>query len=198
MQPFHRNMFDLIESIEDCLARHRILPCLTLLYSGIDVVASLDRQSGESSKASFVRWAERYLLTSRKLPCAAIDLYAARCGVVHTAPCAAIDLYAARCGVVHTFTAASTLSGKRQVRLVGYAWGTAEAEKLAAAATLLQRNDCVIHVRDLIDAFRNGVTAYLEDVEMDSTRRQKFESNVGLWFTQLDREPVDRLLDMAK
>ncbi len=180
MQPFRRNMFDLIESIEDCLARHRILPCLTLLYSGIDVVASLDRQSSETSKASFVRWAERYLLTSRKLPCAAIDLYAARCGVVHT------------------FTAASTLSGKRQARLVVYAWGTAEAEKLAAAATLLQRNDCVIHVRDLIDAFRNGVAAYLEDVEMDSTRRQKFESNVGLWFTQLDREPVDRLLDMAK
>jgi hypothetical protein len=45
MIAFEENLIALLESIEDCLTKRRILPCLMLLYSGIDVVASLERVS---------------------------------------------------------------------------------------------------------------------------------------------------------
>jgi hypothetical protein len=40
-------LMQLFESIEDCLLKHRLLPCLILLYSAIDIVSSLE--SGRAS-----------------------------------------------------------------------------------------------------------------------------------------------------
>jgi hypothetical protein len=33
-----RNLITLVESMEDCMAKGRLLPCLVLLYSAIDIV----------------------------------------------------------------------------------------------------------------------------------------------------------------
>jgi hypothetical protein len=41
-------LMQLFESIEDCLLKHRLLPCLILLYSAIDIVSSLE--SGRASR----------------------------------------------------------------------------------------------------------------------------------------------------
>ena len=42
---------------------HRyIVPGLTLIYTGIDIVASLERLGYEGTKASFIRWYDRYRL----------------------------------------------------------------------------------------------------------------------------------------
>jgi hypothetical protein len=40
-------LMQLFESIEDCLLKHRLLPCIILLYSAIDIVSSLE--SGRAS-----------------------------------------------------------------------------------------------------------------------------------------------------
>jgi hypothetical protein len=37
-----KTLMQLFESIEDCLLKHRLLPCLILLYSAIDIVSSLE------------------------------------------------------------------------------------------------------------------------------------------------------------
>ena len=54
MIAFEENLIGLLESVEDCLAKRRILPCLMLLYSGIDVIASLE--TGKASRSVFIRW----------------------------------------------------------------------------------------------------------------------------------------------
>src|SRR5438477_12737481 len=79
---FQRNLTELLDSIEDCLAKRRILPCLMLLYSGIDVIASLE--AGTASRSAFTKWVNRYVLKSTSLSCTASDLYGARCGILHT------------------------------------------------------------------------------------------------------------------
>lgn len=84
MKAFDDNVTQLFDAIEDCLAKGRLLPCLTLLYSGIDVIASLERKPGEGACAAFVRWTEENLLKVHPLQCTGLELYAARCGVVHT------------------------------------------------------------------------------------------------------------------
>jgi hypothetical protein len=80
---FERHLSDLLVSIDECLTDNRLLPCLVLLYTGIDVIASLETE-GKAQRDGFIRWVKKYLLKSKILECNGIDLYAARCEVVHT------------------------------------------------------------------------------------------------------------------
>jgi hypothetical protein len=84
MDVFYAHIVDLIESIEDCFAKQRKLPCLTLLYAGIDVIATIECGPGKGTGADFVRWVDQYMLNTRELQCSAMDLYGARCGTLHT------------------------------------------------------------------------------------------------------------------
>jgi hypothetical protein len=47
LMELEETLMQLFESIEDCLLKHRLLPCLILLYSAIDIVSSLE--SGRAS-----------------------------------------------------------------------------------------------------------------------------------------------------
>ena len=178
MIAFEENLIALLKSIEECLAKGQILPCLMLLYAGIDVVASLE--AGRAGPRAFRRWVNKYLLKAASLSCTALDLYGARCGILHT------------------FSAKSDMSAKGQAREIVYAWGNAKAADLAAASIALGRNDCVLHLRDLINAFRVGLADYLEEVMKDDKRKQKLEAGAGLWFTHLDQETVRTFLKAAR
>jgi len=176
MNAFYRHMFDLIESIEACLKKGRVLPCLTLLYSGIDVVASLDTD-GVATRKGFLNWVDNYLL--KALP---ID-------------CTAFDLYAARCAVVHTFTPESDLSKAGRARKIVYAWGNGDLSKLKKASVIIDHNDTAhVHLTDLVTAFRNGIAAYLEEIETQPERQQSVETAARLWYVPLDTVHVDKLL----
>jgi len=175
---FEENLIGLLESVEDCLAKRRILPCLMLIYSGIDVIASLE--TGKASRSVFIRWVNKYLLKAASLSCTALDLYGARCGILHT------------------FSAKSDMSAEGQAREIVYAWGNAKAADLAETSKVLGRNDCVLHLRELINAFRVGLADYLEEVMKDDKRKQKLEAGAGLWFTHLDQETVKTFLKAAR
>ena len=84
MDSLTRNLSQLLLAIDECVGMHLVLPSLMLIYAGADVLGALERQPGEGTRASFVRWVEAYMLAARPLGCAGIDLYAARCGVLHT------------------------------------------------------------------------------------------------------------------
>ena len=78
------NLAKLVAAIDLCVEQKFIIPALMLIYAGIDSVGALEKRQGEGVKESFVRWTESYLLKATELPCKAIDLYAARCGILHT------------------------------------------------------------------------------------------------------------------
>ena len=174
MIAFEENLIALLDSIEDCLTKRRILPCLMLLYSGIDIVASLE--TGRARRA-FIQWVNNYLLKSASLSCKASDVYGARCGILHT------------------FSAESDMSRKGQARQIVYAWGDAKTDELERASKGLGRNDCVVHVRELINAFRVGLADYLEEVMQDENRKQKLYAGASLWFTHMDRNTVKAFLE---
>lgn len=177
MEALIPNLSELFISIEECKAQQRILSTLVLIYSGIDVLASLERQPSEGTKASFVRWCEDYLLKAKPLHCTGLELYGARCGVLHT------------------FAAESDLSRSGQVREVIYAWGNANKEDLQAASMRLNRGDVAIHLDDLVEAFRLGTAAYFEEVEQDSQRTTTIRTQAGVWLTNLSEGTLIRFLD---
>jgi hypothetical protein len=168
-----KNLDGLDEAVIRCLDAKLILPGLSLVFAGIDIVASLERQPGESTKVSFTRWVDQYLLPAKPLGCTSLELYAARCGILHT------------------FTADSDLSRTRGVRKIYYAWGSALASDLDATGTRLGKGDAVaVHVSDLHGAFRQGVLVWFHDVTADAKRSNAVDAAGGAWFTNLSIEIV--------
>lgn len=176
--PYYQAIRDLKDSIEDCHAKARILPCLTLVYSGIDVFASLEAKPGEGVQSAFVRWVEAYMLSDWR-----------------SFSGGAIDLYAARCGIVHTFTYRSELSRRGRARNIIYAWGTAKADRLDKSTRLLGRDELTIHVRDLIDAFGRAVINHVEDVSAHPDRHKHFLEAAGHWLVGIPSSIIDEFLD---
>jgi hypothetical protein len=168
-----KNLDGLDEAVVRCLDARLILPALSLVFAGIDIVASLERQPGEGTKASFTRWVEQYLLPAKPLGCTSLELYAARCGILHT------------------FTPESDLSRTGKARKIYYAWGTAVASDLHETSNRLGKADVVaMHVSDLHEAFRQGVLAWFREVTADARRIQAVESAGGAWFTNMSVDTV--------
>ena len=169
MESFYKNTIDLLETIEETYEKRQLLPCLALLYTGIDVASSLERRPDETTKLAFARWSDAYVMGNSTLPCTSLELYGARCGIVHT------------------FTAKSNLSQKG-VREIIHAWGNREAATLQQASDLSkQTNYVAVHIRDLIDAFRHGLADYWDEVIGDEDRRLRVATQVGDWFTKIGR-----------
>lgn len=176
LAPLYENLATLIDSIEDCLTKRRILPCLILLYAGIDSISALENGQGRSA---FKSWVDRYMLSKAS-----------------TLGCNASDLYAARCGILHRFSAESNLSRDGQARPIMYAWGTGNAQDLARAGVLLQRKEYALHIGELLRAFRDGLADYLEELASDKQRQQTVLANAGIWLTNTSMDVVNDFLGL--
>lgn len=178
MTGLEENLVPLLESVEDCLAKRRLLPCLILLYSAIDIVSSLEPH--KASGSAFMAWSDKYLLQGASLPCTASDLYGARCGILHT------------------LSAESDMSRKGSARHVFYAWGNAKTDELEQVSKELGSDNCVLHVRKLIDAFRVGLANYFQEMMQDNHRKQKLYAGARRWLTYLDKNTVKEFLEAPK
>lgn len=181
MGMLEKHMIDLQDAIEESYAKARYIPCLVLLYSGIDVAASLEPNLGDGVGDRFKKWVDRYMLKSSSLKCTAIDLFAARCAVVHT------------------FTPESDLSKRGKARVMGYAFGAAELDKLNKASDIAgQSRQVNVHARALIDAFYDGFRIYLDEVRADKVRLQEVERAAGLWSVSMSPNTIDDYLEIQK
>jgi hypothetical protein len=173
------NVTALFEAIDLMVEQQRILAALILIFAGIDAIASLDRRPGETSQAAFLRWADAFLLCGGQIPCTAKELYGARCGILHT------------------FSADSTLSRRGEVRRVVYARGHSVSRgALDGVLRRQQRTDVVaIHLSDLQDAFRVGVSAFFIAVAEDDARLDAVLKKAGTWLIDVDHRLLDDSLD---
>lgn len=170
------NLVGLDDAVGLCIDGRRILPALTLIYAGLDIVASLERVPTEGTRAAFVRWVEKYLRPEGTLGCTAMELYAARCGVLHT------------------FSAESDLSRAGRAREILYAWGDADAEVLrAAAAKVGNTTSVVVHFNSLRLLFRAGVEAWWAEVGTDPNRAAEVASRAGKWFMHMSKDVVQQV-----
>ncbi len=94
-----------------------------------------------------------------------------------------IDLYAARCAILHTMTPDSQLSKTNKAVPISYAWGTADLEELKKATdTLMPGELSYLHLNDLSQSFRLGLTLFVKlngDDEECKKRMKKHYSHLG-------------------
>ncbi|EPR6545164.1 hypothetical protein ACU74D_000270 [Yersinia enterocolitica] len=76
---------------------------LVLFYSWVDRMAWLSIEGEESTGSDFKNWVNKYLLEGTTLPCTADDLWAARCGILHTGAAEARDTRKGKARSIHYF-----------------------------------------------------------------------------------------------
>jgi len=152
----------LISSIELCFKNQFITPSLMLTYATIDIMAWLDRDKNHQDvqPSDFIRWVETYLLPNSQLSCTAIDLYAARCSLIHS------------------YSAESRLSREGRASEIFYAWGTADEQELQKLIDLEGSRDAkAIQVEKLLAALKQGVEQFIANVrhsQMVIDRAERF------------------------
>jgi hypothetical protein len=159
----HANLMRIGFGIEACLERKLIVPALILLYSGIDTAGWLDSVRKDATRESFLAWVDKYLLKAKPLPCTSLDLYAARCGLLHT------------------LTADCRLSDEGRVRRVCYAWGAADAAQLETVSQLtgISSKFVAVHVNDLYEAWRHGLSTFTSDLDTDPARKARVQAKAA-------------------
>ena len=156
----------LISSIEHCLKAQFVVPSLILTYAAIDIMAWLDRDKSHQDvqRSDFVKWVETYMLPESQLPCAGIDLYAARCSLLHS------------------YSAESRLSRQGKASEIFYAWGTSDERGLQKLIDLEGSRDAkALHIEKLLAALKNGIEQFVSNVhdnQLVTDRAEKFFSNM--------------------
>lgn len=161
----------MLRGIEVTMKEQCLVSAVTLMFSAIDALSALTRPVGKKDTTGpvFIEWTDRYLL-----PAADVG-------------CSATDLYAARCGVLHTYSADSRLERKAEAQRLIYEW---ESGPRADEATALPDNAVVIHVEALHRALRQAVKTFLKDAATDRATKEKVEQHLQ---SMLCYEPWPRL-----
>jgi hypothetical protein len=136
------------------------LPALVMLYSAIDILGSLLRPESEPDTKGeyFKEWVEDYMI--------GMSPVAFR----------SEDLWAARCGVLHTHTAASRLSRQGKARQVHYfrAQGASFPPAMQHAMRRASAQGKVfLDVDALSTTFADGAQRFLSAVQSDATLQKR-------------------------
>lgn len=130
------NLQSFVDAARLCLDEGHVLPALALMYSTIDQLAFLDLPDGKQDvkREDFVRWVDTYLLPDSGLSCSALDLYAARCGLLHAQ------------------SPNSRLFREGKVKKICYAWGGTATEQMQELSDNLNYPAVAVHVNELLRA----------------------------------------------
>jgi hypothetical protein len=146
---------DVTTAVRVCLDNRAWEPALILLYSGIDAQAWIGCPPGQDdvTRHDFINWVTTYLLP------------------IPDADCSAEDLYAARCGLLHTHTADSRMNRKKQARRVYY--HRRVGDQILGTLQVRMKDTLSpvsIDVDVMLSHFERGVLQFAHDLASDSDR----------------------------
>lgn len=158
------------QGIRVALQNNCLPSAIILIYSGIDTMAYLTMPAGQEdvTRDDFVRWAERYIRFPCKEQLSGLDLYGARCGMLHT----------------HGVTARLTREGK--CRMLGYV--DSSSPEVSYNPTV-SKDLVIVSGNGLAEAFFRGVDEFLVDVFADKAQAPLVEARLKKCVHTLPYEP---------
>lgn len=177
-----RDYFQTFTAIDYCISEKLIMPALILIYSAIDSASWISSDNeNQSVNERFQNWVNTWMLQNYPLPCTAIELYAARCGILHT------------------LTPDSDLSEKKGIRRISYAWGIAKQEDLEESIRLSNYSGLVaVHINDISYSFRNGFVDFIASLERDDVKKALFAQKASKHFANTEMSLISEFLAFAK
>ena len=175
---FFRCYSQIITAIDYCITEKLVMPALVLIYSAIDSISWIaSDDDSQHVRERFQVWVETWMLKKYPLPCTALELYAARCGVLHT------------------LTPKSDLSENKNVRCISYAWGAAQQRDLEESIKRLGYPGLVaVHVNAIINSFKNWFVDFLYSLEKDEVKKNLFFQKAGEHFENIDISVISEFL----
>jgi hypothetical protein len=140
---------------------------LILIYSAIDVVGWLASPKDFVDRDTFMGWVDRYLLPAKPLDCTALDLYAARCGMLHT------------------LTPYARPFKNKKPRLICYAYNQPDLQSLRRSIELGRISDrfVAVKVADLFEAWLLGIRHFIEGLEKNEQEKRRVYEKADQFFT---------------
>jgi len=184
------NVFkEMFAAIDVCLKSNIKLPALLLAYPLIDIAGWLN-SDGKSGRVAFTDWLEKYMLPNGTLPCSSLELYGARCGLLHN------------------YSATSNLGASGPVRRVFYAWRPSRADDLAKLisfntqmmAQLGKDVEQIVAVQaeDILSALQTGVDKFLSDIASDPQRATRAYAKAENMMVENQEADIQSLIAAAK
>jgi len=139
----------MLGTIKSAFEKEEFVPGLILIYSLIDHMAwlMLPPSQSISTRTDFCRWVDIFMLPVGNLSCTAIELYSARCALVHT------------------YTLDSSLTQAGEARRIIHCYGKTTLEFHNKVETFTGRDAVLIHVNRLLDAVEVAVGRFLVRIE---------------------------------
>lgn len=180
---------EMFAAIDACLENKIKLPALLLAYTLIDIAGWLN--SNEASvKARFTDWVEKYILPNSTLPCNSLELYGARCGLLHS------------------YSATSELSSAGKVRKIFYVWQPSRVEDHSKLISLYEElmtrlgktpeQIIAIQVEDIFAALKTGVEKFLSEIASDPQRAVQIYDKAGNIMLDYPDADMQELIAKAK
>jgi len=150
-EAFIKTTTDLMTAVDEAFKKEAPLPAFILLYSSVDILASLTRPitSDDTTGAIFKDWVTKYMIGSSSF--------------VWTAD----DIWGARCGLLHTYTVQSRSSREGNAREMHYISDREFTEHVQKKLDPNAEDKVFVCLPDLIVAFIDGVEAFARDVVAD-------------------------------
>jgi hypothetical protein len=159
--------------IQVMLEAKRLRGALLLIYSGMDTMAwiGMDASKEDVDRSDFVTWAEKYIRFD-----GAEQL-------------TGLDLYGARCALLHNYAIYSKLSREKKCRAVGY---TDKMSPPVRYNPTKSTEIVMVSLHHLAEAFFAGLDRFLVDIFADSARRPTAEARLAKLIQELPYEPPKR------
>ncbi len=152
-----------VDAILQLVKANHYLQALVVLYAAIDTLAWSNRSKGDVTRADFTSWVATYIDPQTQLGCTPEDLYAARCGLLHSG------------------AAESKLSREGRASQLWYVTDRGKIPVLQGVAQRRGVNAKVVCVTDLVAAFADGVMKFTEELAQNETRQRQIAERIRRW-----------------
>lgn len=183
---FVRNNEEMLVAARRCIELGQIIPALVLMYSQIDALAwaCAEHRGRSQVRANFLTWTETWLMPHLRPLIPTLN---------------PIDIYAARCGVLHTLTSDSDLSVAGHAKDLGYARGTADAAgvnlKVATERPDVAARFVMVQLEWLHEAVSKALASLQRAAVADEALRELIERAGSRHFVRFpahgSRRPID-------
>ena len=176
------NYEEMFGAIDACYHKALIMPCLSLIYTTIDSISWLaygDKE--ESTKKRFIQWSETYLLPLLK------------------DNCSSIDLYSARCSILHGLSWESDLSKNHKAKRIVYSLGrNTENSSELDKEIFSQDHVASVHIDSLIASLKAAVNAFFTDANTNEELNSRIEKANGQRYAKIRIGDYEKMVAAIK
>lgn len=113
-----KNSLEDIRAITMLLDQKLEMQAISLIYAAIDRLAWLDAEKEESGSTEYKNWVDTFLFNGEVFNFNADDLWAARCGNIHTGAAESRDYRADRANVIYYHVNTASISNDKLLALI--------------------------------------------------------------------------------